>query len=35
MSGWLCLRLHQRQMRIRFLTESLRFLWCDRCEAMR
>lgn len=34
MSTWLCLRLHQRDIYMRFVG-PLRFLWCGRCGAMR
>jgi len=35
MSTFLCLHLHRSHLRVRFLTESPRFLWCDACHEMR
>jgi len=34
MSTWLCLHLHRAAIHFRFVG-PLRFLWCDRCSAIR
>ena len=30
-----CLRFHRQWLHVRFLTPSLRFLWCSKCGEIR
>ena len=35
MSTWLCLHVHRQYLHVRALLPTLRFLYCDKCEAIR